>query len=132
MSLFNEHKPTVCALRIEELVLYVHLGCTVEERFATQEIRISVEFRFESLPKGAVTDNLDDTICYAKVTQVLREHCETREFNLVERIGYECFSLLCELTQKQSLAIGLHVHKVSPPVKGLAKGTHFSCGDFFL
>jgi len=130
MPLFTEHKPKVCALRIDDLSLQVQLGCTAEERAVPQEVRLSVEMKFAQIPQASFSDSLIETVCYAQISHVLKEHCETRSFQLIERIGAECFSLLKELTRKQSVEICLHVHKVRPPVQNLIGGSHFVCGDY--
>ncbi len=130
MSTFNAHKPKFSVLRIGDLTLNVKLGCTAEERAVPQEVRLSVEIRFPLLPSGSFSDSLDETVCYAQVSRVLKEHCETREFKLIERIGVEGYSLLKELTKHQNLEISLQVHKVRPPVQDLQGGSHFICGDF--
>ncbi len=127
-----EYKPEVSSLQICDLSLQVHLGCTAQERAKKQEIRISVEFRFDEPPIGALTDSLQDTVCYAKASEILRDHCEKNEFQLIERIGTECFSLLKEFVQGKAIKVSLHIHKVNPPVENLKQGTHFRCGDFFL
>lgn len=128
----TEHRPKVSALQIRDLSVQVHLGCTAEERSLKQEVRLSIEFRFSEPPVGALTDSLQDTICYAEASKLLRQHCEQGEFQLIERIGAECYSLLKEFTGGKNAEIALHVHKVKPPVENLLQGTHFRCGDFFL
>ncbi|MES2768573.1 MAG: dihydroneopterin aldolase [Bdellovibrionota bacterium] len=132
MSLYNDSKPRVCALIIEELKFAVKLGCTADERATPQEVRVSIELRCEAIPLGAFSDSIEDTICFAKVNEVLKEYIETREFNLIERIGLESFGLLRELTKNHQVQIGVRVHKVQPPIPNLIKGAHFTCGDFIL
>lgn len=130
MNRYAEYRPLVSSLHVRDLSVQVSLGCTAEERATLQEIRISVDFRFEGAPTGALTDSLDDTVCYAKVSEILKSHCESKEFNLIERIGAECFSLVRNLTQNLKTQVRISIHKVSPPVEDLINGTHFICGDF--
>jgi dihydroneopterin aldolase len=135
MQLLNqqaEYKPNFSSLQVRDLSLQVQLGCTANERATRQEVRISIDFRFANPPAGAMTDSLEDTICYAQVSSLLQEHCESREFNLIERIGLECFGLLKQFVNSNSVQIALRVHKVNPPVPNLRQGTHFVCGDFAL
>lgn len=132
MALYSNHKPKASALRIDELKFSVRLGCTSHEREIPQEVRLSIEFRFEIFPLGAISDSIDDTICYAKVSGILKEHLESKEFNLIERIGVESFGLLREFTKQYQVQIGIQVHKVQPPIPDLMNGAHFLCGDFLL
>lgn len=119
------------ALRIEDLSLSVHLGCTAEERAVAQEIRATVELRFLEIPKGTTTDSLQDTVCYAQISEAIRKHCESREFQLVERIGYEVYGIVRELTGP-NVEVGISIHKVRPPVENLRGGIFYRCGDFPL
>lgn len=126
-----EVKPSFNALGVESLGLSVRLGCSREERLQPQEVRVSVEFRFPEAPLGTQTDALEDTICYAKVSRVIQQHCESREYQLVEKIAHEIYGLLRVLSGS-SVEIGISVHKVRPPVENLRGGTFFRCGDFAL
>ncbi len=119
------------ALKIDQLSLAVHLGCTAEERATPQEVRVSVELRFHEAPKGTLTDALADTICYARVSQAITTHCESREFNLVERMAFEVYGLVREISGP-SVDVVIALHKVRPPVANLQGGTWFRCGDFAL
>ncbi|MBK7842484.1 MAG: dihydroneopterin aldolase [Bdellovibrionales bacterium] len=117
------------ALKIEELTLSVRLGCSKAERSKTQEVRVSVEIRFLKCPKGALTDSLNDTICYATVSEAIKRHCESREFHLVERMGYDIYGLVREIVGSTD-DLGISVHKMHPPVENLRGGVIFRCGDF--
>ena len=62
--------------------MQAHLGCLPEERRARQEVRLSVEFRFETPPPAATSDELQDTVCYAEVSSALKSHIEAREYTI--------------------------------------------------
>jgi dihydroneopterin aldolase len=117
------------SLFLQNLSLWVHLGCTAEERARKQEVRVSIEFRFLKIPGGSMTDDLKDTICYAKVSQVMAEHCLDRHFNLVEKLGYELCQIIKQKIEGQA-HIALRVHKVAPPVEGLIGGVVYCVSDF--
>lgn len=117
------------SLGLENLSLQIKLGCTKEERAFPQEVRISVEFLFDGPPKGIISDGLEDTICYAEVCKALKDHCESREFKLIERLAFEAFGAVREVVRGRA-KISLAVHKVRPPVEGLLGGTHYRCGDY--
>jgi FolB domain-containing protein len=117
------------SLRLQELSLQVCLGCTAEERAVRQEVRLTVEFRFHRAPRGTQSDSLDETICYAELSEALKSHLEHHEYNLIERMAYEAFGIAKDISRGKA-QIGLSVHKVSPPVENLKGGAWFSCGDF--
>jgi dihydroneopterin aldolase len=119
------------SLKLEELTLAVRLGCSQAERSKAQEVRVSVEIRFLKCPKGALTDSLDDTICYATISESIKRHCESREFSLVERMGYDIYGLVREIVGSTD-DLGISVHKMHPPVENLSGGVIFRCGDFAI
>jgi 7,8-dihydroneopterin aldolase/epimerase/oxygenase len=118
-------------LRLEDFSLRVHLGCTAEERAIAQEVRVSIEFRFFEPPPAVKTDRLEDTICYAEVSQSLESVCRGKEFHLVERLAAEMLAALREVTATRA-EVAVCVHKVRPPIHNLIGGTYFKCGDFAL
>lgn len=117
-------------LEIRSLVLGVHLGCEAEERRIQQNVAFSVAFRFRSMPEGCKTDELKDSICYAKVSEAIEETVASpREFKLIEHLAYVIFERLKKLSGDQA-AIKLQVHKLHPPVEKLEGGSVYVMGDF--
>ena len=125
----NEPTPAFHALRLNDLVLALNLGCTAEERSVAQEVRVSLSFRFHEPPTAEFSDALDDTICYARLSSMIQSHCAKREFNLIERVAQEIFTLVREYSGPRA-AVAVSIHKVRPPVPALAGGTVYQCGDF--
>lgn len=62
------------------------VGVTAEERAVKQRLSIDLEF-FIDARKPARTDDLNDTIDYAKVAAVVAEVCASQPFNLIETIA---------------------------------------------
>ncbi len=81
-------------LKVEQLELQVHLGWAEIEREASQRVLLSIEFYFSELPKAALTDELNDTICYAKIEGVLLSEINLQSFKLLEHLGYRCYELV--------------------------------------
>jgi dihydroneopterin aldolase len=122
-------------LKLKDLILAVRLGCGEVERAQPQEVRVSVEFRFKKNITSIKSDNIDETVCYAKAAAAIREHCESREFKLIERLGFEIYEVMGRvLSESRSLhepvEVAVTVHKVHPPVERLEGGSWFSYGDF--
>lgn len=117
------------SLFLNDLQLSVHLGCTAEERAIAQEVRLSVEFRFENAPGGFESDRLEETVCYAQVSKALKENIETREYNLIEKIAADGYRLVKEISGAGTM-VALVAHKIRPPVEGLLGGTKYRCADF--
>lgn len=113
-----------CVLRIRDLSLQVHLGCTLAEQEQLQEVRVSVDIRFPEPPVSCRTDRLEDTICYAKISEALRAYSRTGAFWTVEKLAQGCFEILKE-EARSAEALRVCVHKVKPPIDTLLGGVFF-------
>lgn len=120
------------SLRMRELVLFLRLGCTEEERRRPQELRLDVELRFTSPLKAGESDDLADTVCYGALADALRRHFGREggqvEYNLIERVGEEAYRVVKELGRGALVAV--EARKVNPPVEKLLGGAFFRVGDF--
>jgi dihydroneopterin aldolase len=116
---------------LEDLSLQVRLGCSESERATPQEVRLTVELRFEGAPKAIFSDDLNETICYAKISEALKKRLQSREYKLIEKMAADAFETVYEFSQAQA-QIGIAVHKVRPPVEFLKGGSWYKCGDFLL
>jgi dihydroneopterin aldolase len=116
-------------MKIQSLSLNVKLGCSPEERALRQEVRVSAELRFFEQPGGVQSDDLKDTICYARICETLREYGEGREFQLIEKMAGDFYRLTKDLVEGQA-AVSVTIHKVKPPVPGLLGGAEYRVGDF--
>jgi dihydroneopterin aldolase len=117
------------SLKISELSIQVHLGCGLPERSKLQEIRVSIELQFHSAPVAEQSDRLEDTLCYAQLSEAFRKHCESREFALIEKLTADLFQITRQLTGTSARA-SVTVHKVAPPVAGLIGGATYRIADF--
>ena len=116
-------------LEIRQLVLQVHLGCSREERFNAQDVAFSAKFQFASLPLGAETDEIADSLCYAEVSAIILAAVTGREFKLIEHLGHVIFEKL-KLLACVDVRMELHVHKLHPPVANLRGGSVFTISEF--
>ncbi len=81
-------------LKVEHLELQIHLGWTAAEREVRQRVLLNIEFYFLELPKAALTDELNDTICYAAIENMLMKEVNLQTFKLLEHLGYRCYELV--------------------------------------
>ncbi|MCV3769202.1 MAG: dihydroneopterin aldolase [Wolbachia pipientis] len=120
---------SLCNLFIQDLRLWIHLGCSVEERFHSQLVSVNVDFAFRSPPLGLITDQLEDTICYLEVVQNIRSLAQSRQFNLIEHFTYNIYITISNLImQKRHIISSIKVvtHKISPPVPDVHGGIIFT------
>lgn len=125
----NKKEPAFHALRLQDLILQVRLGCELPERASPQEVRVQIEFRFNQTPTAYWTDQLVDTVCYAQISESVRELCEAKEYRLIEALSRDIYESVVSLANSKA-ALRITVHKVRPPVPSLAGGSWYICGDF--
>jgi FolB domain-containing protein len=111
-------------LKLLDLTLKVHLGCSEEEQAHPQEIRISLEIGPEPLPQACFSDRLEDTRCYGALADRLRMFCFTTRFRTVEKLAMSCFEVV-KSGFPESTQLKLKLHKIRPPVDSLQGGVVF-------
>jgi len=101
---------------IKQLVIPLHLGVTPKERANLQEISIDLKLYLKALPKGMVTDDISDTICYDKICTQITSAIEKKEFKLIESVSQVVIKLLIELDCFSNIQIFINK---KPKIKGL-------------
>ncbi|WP_265025286.1 MAG: dihydroneopterin aldolase [Wolbachia endosymbiont of Ephestia elutella] len=118
-----------CNLLISDLRLWVHLGCSAEEKFSPQLVSIDIDLTFKSPPSGLTTDQLKDTICYLEVVQNIQSLVQGKQFNLIEHLTHEIYRAINNLLLRKKHIISsvrVTTHKIAPPVPGVHGGVFFT------
>ena len=116
-------------LSLNSLRLKVKLGCQAEERNEPQFVRFDITIRFSELPIGCVTDRLQDTVCYAQISEQVASICKKTEYSLIEKLGFDAFHSIREILPP-SIGLLLKIVKEKPPVEHLEGGASFTLGDW--
>ena len=106
----------------------LRLGYSAEERLNPQPVEIDLTIRFETPPRGMVTDRLEDTVCYDALVGAIKEVTSDREFSLIEHLANEILTSLRRIVESAH-ELRVTVRKVSPPVPEITKGAEFTVGD---
>jgi dihydroneopterin aldolase len=120
--------PRAVRLDVEAIRLLVHLGCEAAERAVAQPVEVKLAVHFATLPAACWTDDLDDTVCYAELATLAREHCAGREFRLIERLALELHGLMRARLPRDA-RLDLTVTKVAPPVAEIERGVRFTIAE---
>jgi dihydroneopterin aldolase len=115
-------------LTIRGISLPVRLGCSADERLDPQPVEVDLTIRFETPPRGMVTDRLEDTVCYDTLVCAIKEVVSDREFSLVEHLANEIFTSLRNVVESEH-QLQVTVRKVSPPIPEITKGAEFTVSD---
>jgi len=115
-------------LSLNDLQLEVNLGAGKQERSVKQNILVSFKIFFPKKPKACDNDNVEDTICYFKLSQIIEDYCRNREFHLLE---YLCVRLHEQLrsNMKESARLWVRVDKCKPPIENIKGTTSFEYSD---
>ena len=118
-------KQETCTLSINDLRIWVSLGCGSQEKFNPQLVSIQINLVFKQLPKGAKTDRIKDTVCYSEIVTDIQKFCQEKQFDLIEYLTNEISKTIIQTlgTKKDSIdIIKITISKVSPPVAGVHGG----------
>ena len=115
-------------LTISGISLPLRLGCSAEERLNPQPVEIDLTIRFETPPRGMVTDRLEDTVGYDALVGAIKEATSDREFSLIEHVANEILTSLRRIVEAEH-ELRVTVRKVSPPVPEITKSAEFTVGD---
>ena len=77
-------------LHLEDLEIWTHIGVPAEERLQPQKLLISLKFSFN--PPN--TDEISQTIDYAKVALAIEEFTKSHTFQLIERLSQNLANFL--------------------------------------
>jgi len=120
--------PREIRLDVEAIRLRVRLGCQPAERAVPQDVEVKIGIRFAELPPACWTDLLEDTVCYAELATLAREHVRGREFRLIERLALELYGRVRKRLPRGA-RLALTVTKLAPPVPELERGVRFTIAD---
>lgn len=127
--------PFSACTALHDLRISIHLGVGDEERAKPQDILVSVRC-YSNQALGSYTDDEGGYICYGALSEVLRSYLTSQPFRLIEYIGLQCFERIRASIKEQigesaaeSIAVWVHIHKLTPPVESLEGGSSFTYTD---
>lgn len=120
--------PGTC-LSIVDFSSSVYLGTTAQEKAHSQTVIINVEIHFNHIIQAQMSDDLNHTIDYVSICDLIDRVCKSKKFNLIENLTYEiCQTLIKEFREKYKGTVSVAVIKTEVPVPGL-KGVKWTCKD---
>lgn len=102
---------------LKGLIFYAYHGVLDEEKRLGQKFIIDIELKCD-LTKAGLSDDVNDTINYAEVYNLVKEIVEVNKFNLIEKLADVCAQeILAKFTDAEEVII--KVKKPQAPVEGL-------------
>ena len=100
-------------IEIRGLELLLHCGVLPEEQERRQPFRVDLDLHLDLGPAGA-SDDLDRTVDYGAVAELLAERLAGERFQLVERLATRIAGLI--LTDELVDGVTVTVTKLRPPI----------------
>ena len=119
--------PKDILISVHDLELYINLGWRKKERRLEQSILLDLDICLPKPPKACKTDDLADTICYAKIIENLRQQLHEKTYKLIEHLSQDIFDIIKPQLPKQA-KLKVRITKY-PNIKGLLGGVSFYYGD---
>ncbi len=104
---------------LEDVKIYAYHGVLPEENIIGTYYILNAEIHTD-LWKAAESDNLNDTISYADINEIIHQEMAVKS-KLLEHVAGRIISKIHEKFQEISY-IRLKITKTSPPMKGEMKG----------
>jgi 7,8-dihydroneopterin aldolase/epimerase/oxygenase len=105
-------------IELEEMEFYAYHGCFKEEQIVGNKFLLN--FSFETNTSLAeISDNIDDTINYQMVYNLVKEEME-RPSHLLEHLARRIIVKVCTQFQNITKAM-LKISKMNPPIGGKMK-----------
>ncbi|MCW3160076.1 dihydroneopterin aldolase [Chryseobacterium oryctis] len=104
---------------LEDVKIYAYHGVLPEENIVGTYYILNVELHTD-LWKAAISDDLNDTISYADINEILHDEMKIKS-KLLEHLGGRIISKIHEKFPEISY-IKLKITKTAPPMKGEMKG----------
>lgn len=82
-------------ITIENLEVFSRIGITAGERATPQRLLVSMVI-FTTMADAAASDDLADTIDYARVSEEIKARAAQGERNLLERLAWELAEMVVE------------------------------------
>ncbi|MEM7174256.1 MAG: dihydroneopterin aldolase [Bacteroidota bacterium] len=120
--------PKIHHLAVNKLRIPVFIGVKPQERARAQLIEIDFKVTFQHPPKGCVSDQLEDTVCYADLVKQVIATAQHKEYALLEHLNHTIHQALSRLLEKD-IKITLKVAKLTPPIPNIFGGVSYQIQD---
>ena len=102
-------------IRLNRMQFYGYHGVSAAERETGRRFEVDCELEVD-LAEAGHTDQLADTIDYARIYEIIRRITQDKAFSLLEGLARELADAL--LTEFPVYRVTLRVRKLHPPING--------------
>jgi dihydroneopterin aldolase len=117
-------------LQLSALELRIRLGCSKEEQSLPQVVLVDIDLNFPKPPLACQSDDLQETVCYAKLATRIERVAMEKAYHLIEHLAWRIFeSLREELSSHRGLQLSLRVRKKNLPISLRTDGAIYTIED---
>ncbi|WP_202070034.1 dihydroneopterin aldolase [Rickettsia tillamookensis] len=112
-----------------ELITWVHLGCSTQEKHHAQPVKINIKLLLSTPPPATITDNINDTVCYAEIVRLVQKLSQENHFNLIEYLAAQIYDIIYQNfieSKLEKIFLNVTVTKLKSSVSGVHGGVSFS------
>ncbi len=102
-------------IKIRNIRLYAYHGCLVEEEKIGSDYRVDLKVKTD-LSKSAISDNLEDTVDYVHLNNIVKQEMAIRS-KLLEEVANRILNRILAEIQKVN-KVNIAVSKLNPPIGG--------------
>ncbi len=106
-------------LKLTEVILDVYLGVYDFEQAQLQQVKLDLIISYHKVPRGCISDDLNETICYASINELLLKTARHKRYQLIEHLAQSLLDALKEMLEACKVDIYLELHK-KPPLDNVA------------
>ncbi|MDR2107405.1 MAG: dihydroneopterin aldolase [Holosporaceae bacterium] len=125
----HKKKPSIRQLDITNYETEMILGYCDFEKLKKRKVSVSVSLRFSEKNDACGSDDLDDTVCYAELTNFIDKTLGNSEFCLIERTAGFLYDRISEYLKDETILKYVKITKINPPIKNLESAS-FICSDW--
>ena len=90
----------VFILTMPRIALSVFIGVSDEERAKPQLITLSIAIYFLKTPSSCESDDIEDALCYDRLSKLITEYYNNQSFNLIEKMAYSIHNFIIDTVRK--------------------------------
>lgn len=111
-------------IRLTDCSFFAHHGVLHHEKIAGNEYSVSVELILKDPYPDSIIDNLDGTISYADIYEIIKEEMESPK-ELLESVAKSITLRISKLDDRIE-KISTTIRKISPPIAGMTGSAEVS------
>ena len=92
-------------LHLNNIELLVSIGIEEQEKLHKQCVILEIIIEPQKQITGCISDNIEDTTCYAKILTDVANISQSKHFNLIEHFTYSIYNYLAKSLEHYNIKV---------------------------